>query len=424
MPLQPPGHGSPGVPPRDGRTTPLVEPARTPGRYRVTFLWRARSEDERAVVLINTLTDRDRHAGDIGAHVMTREPGGDVLSLTYELEGDLRASYQILPCEQVPGTDRDSWLRVMTTALPDPGNPVLVPGSHGRNPSSLLELPEAPAQPYRDRRPGVPGGRVHESAVAGRRVWVYTPPGHEASAAETSEREVPGTPGSSAVPVAPVAPVAPAAPAAERGGGVAGHRGGGPYPVLVLLDGDVWAGRIAPTMDNLIAEGRIPPTVVLLPDAVDRPTRLREMACHEPFVRHLADDLLPWAQREWGVTGDPGLTVVAGQSFGGLTASYAAFTAPERFGNVLSQSGSYWWSDDDPEWLTRRYERAPRLPVRFHVEAGRLEWMLLAENRRFAAVLAAKGYEVTFTEYNGGHDPACWLGGLASGLSGLAAGWS
>jgi enterochelin esterase family protein len=415
MPLQSPEHGreardradaSPGVP-LDGRTTPLVEPSGTPGRYRVTFLWRARSADERAVVLINTLTDRDRHAGDIGAHVMTREPGGDVLRLTYELDGDLRASYQILPCAEVPGTDRDSWLRVMMTALPDPGNPLRVPGSHGRNPSSLLELPDAPAQPYRDRRPGVPGGRVHETAAAGRRVWVYTPPGHDASAAEVS---------------APGAPGAPPGPAASEVL-AAGRRGGGPYPVLVLLDGDVWAGRIAPTMDNLIAEGRIPPTVVLLPDAVDRPTRLREMACHEPFVRHLADELLPWAEREWEVTGDPGLTVVAGQSFGGLTASYAAFTAPERFGNVLSQSGSYWWSDDDPEWLTRRYERAPRLPVRFHVEAGRLEWMLLAENRRFAEVLAAKGYEVTLTEYNGGHDPACWLGGLASGLSGLAAGW-
>ncbi|GAA3441689.1 enterochelin esterase [Planomonospora venezuelensis] len=367
--------------------TPLVETAGTAGRHRVTFLWRARSEDEQAVVLINTLTDRDRHAGDISGHVMHRTPGDDMLRLTYELDADLRASYQILPCAEIPGTDRDSWLRVMMTALPDPGNPVRIPGSHGRNPSSLLELPGAPAQPYRDRRPGVPEGRVHESGTAGRRVWVYTPPGHGAS------------------------------------GDGPGRGAAGPYPVLVLLDGDVWAGRIAPTMDNLIAEGRIPPMAVLLPDAVDRPTRLREMACHEPFVRHLAGELLPWAVREWGVTDDPALTVVAGQSFGGLTASYAAFTAPERFGNVLSQSGSYWWSDEDPEWLTRRYERVPRLPVRFHVEAGRLEWMLLEENRRFAEMLAAKGYEVTFTEYNGGHDPACWLGGLAGGLTGLAAGW-
>lgn len=359
------------------RVTPLIEPAPTPGKYLVTFLWRARSADERAVVLINTLTDRDRHAGDIGGHVMRAEPGTDVLRLTYELDGDLRAGYQILPCAEIPGTDRDSWLRVMRTAVPDPGNPFRVPGQYGRNPSSLLELPGAVAQPYRARRPGVPEGRIHLAQVAGRRIWVYTPPGH----------------------------------------------GAGPHPVAVLLDGDVWAGQIAPTLDNLIAEGRIPPMVALLPDAVDRETRLRELACHEPFVRHLAEEVLPWAGGEYGVTRDPALTVVAGQSFGGLTASYAAFTAPWRFGNVLSQSGSYWWSDEDPERLTRRYSRAPRLPVRFHVEVGAAEWMLTDENHRFVQTLSAKGYDVTFTEYNGGHDPACWLGGLADGLVRLASGW-
>ncbi|MEV7009495.1 enterochelin esterase [Streptosporangium sp. NPDC051022] len=376
---EPPGtHGSPEWRWEAGDPiTPLIEPAPTPGRFLVTFLWRARSADERAVVLINTLTDKDRHAGDIGGHVMRRVPGSDVLRLTYELDADLRAGYQILPCAEIPGTDRDSWLRVMLTALPDPGNPVRLPGQHGRNPSSLLELPQAPAQPYRERRPGVPEGRIHLGEVAGRRIWVYTPPGH----------------------------------------------GTGPCPVAVLLDGDSWAELIGPTLDNLIAEGRIPPMVALMPDAVDRESRLREMACHEPFVRHLADEVLPWAGREYGVTADPALTVVAGQSFGGLTSSYAAFVAPERFGNVLSQSGSYWWSDEDPEWLTRRYERAPRLPVRLHVEVGRGEWMLLAENRRFVQVLAAKGYEVTLTEYNGGHDPACWLGGLADGLVRLTGGW-
>ncbi|MEV4114799.1 enterochelin esterase [Nonomuraea sp. NPDC049695] len=357
--------------------TPLIEPADTPGRCRVTFLWQPTSAGERALVLINTITDRDRHAGDIGGHVMARLPGTDLLHLTYELDAGLRAGYQILPCAELPGTDRDSWLHAMRTAVPDPRNPVTVPASAGRRPSSLLELPQAPPQPYRERRPGIPRGQVTERRLSGRRVWVYTPPGH----------------------------------------------GIGPYPVVVLLDGDVWAGHIADTLDNLLADGRTPPLVAVMPDSVDRPARLREMACHEPFARHLADELLPWAQREWQATADPGRTVIAGQSLGGLAASYAALVAPERFGNVLSQSGSYWWSDDDPEWLTRQYARAARLPVRFHIEVGTLEWMLLDENRRFAQTLAAHGYEVSLTEYNGGHDPACWLGGLADGLVTLAAGW-
>lgn len=363
--------------PYENAVTPLVEPSPDPGRRRVTFLWRPRTPGERAIVLINTVTDRDRHAGDIGRHVMTEIPGTGLLGLTYELDADLRAAYQILPCAEIPATDRRSWLRVLEAALPDPHNPRTVPAQPGRGPSSLLELPLAAAQPYRDRRPGVPEGRIRAAEAAGRRVWVYTPPGF----------------------------------------------GDGPYPVLVLLDGDTWAGRIGPTLDNLIADRRIPPLVALLPDAVDRPSRLRDMACHEPFVRYLADALLPWAGREWRATADPARTVIAGQSLGGLTSSYAAFLAPERFGNVLSQSGSYWWSDDDPEWLTGRYARAGRLPVRFYVEAGALEWLLVEENRRFAGTLTGRGYDVTYAEYKGGHDPACWIGGLADGLCALAGEW-
>ncbi|MFI6816666.1 alpha/beta hydrolase-fold protein [Nonomuraea sp. NPDC050328] len=375
----------------------LVEPASTPGRYRVTFRWRPGAAGELAVVLINTLTDRDRHAGDISGHVMRPAAGGEVLEAVYELDGDLRASYQILPCAEVPGTDRASWLRALETAGPDPDNPVLVPASPGRRPSSLLELPGAPAQPYREARPGVARGRMTEHTVAGRRLWTYTPPN------------------------GPITTPAPG-PAFTPSSTSAGH-GGGPYPVVVFLDGDVWAERIGPTLDNLIAAGRIPPVVAVLPDAVDRPTRLRELACHEPFVRHLAEEVLPWAERELNASPDPQLTVIAGQSLGGLAASYAAYLAPERFGAVVSQSGSYWWSDADPEWLTRQYARSPRRMVRFYVEVGRLEWMLLGENRRFAETLAAQGYEVAFSEFAGGHDPACWLGGLARGLETVGAGW-
>lgn len=353
---------------------PIVEETADPGTRRVTFLWRA--EKGGALVLLHTLTDRARWAGDLSGHLMERVPGTDVLYRSYELGSDLRVSYQILPCDEPPGTDRDTWRRVLDEALPDPRNPAVLPGQHGRPPSSLLELPDAPAQPYVAERPGVPRGTVHEHVLDGRRVWVHTP-----------------------------------------------AAGAGPYPVLVLLDGDVWKDMAPTTMDNLVADRVVPPMVVVMPDAVDRDTRHAELACHEPFVRFLADRLLPWAQAEHGVTADPARTIIAGQSFGGLTASFAAFLAPERFGNVLSQSGSYWWSDDDPEWLTRRYGAAERRPVRFYLEAGRLEWLLLDENRRFAATLRDKGYDITFREFHGGHDYACWRGGLADGLIHLTRAW-
>ena len=35
---------------------------------------------------------------------------------------------------------------------------------------------------------------------------------------------------------------------------------------------------------------------------------------------------------------------------------------------------------------------------------------------RMRGVLEGQGYDVTYREYQGGHDYACWRGGLADGL--------
>jgi hypothetical protein len=81
-------------------------------------------------------------------------------------------------------------------------------------------------------------------------------------------------------------------------------------------------------------------------------------------------------------------------------ASYCGLRHADVFGNVLSQSGSYWWypggleQDDrdlpvaEPGWLTREYLTAPRREVRFYVEIGRFEQgggfsNAVTENRRF-----------------------------------------
>ncbi|MEK6320863.1 MAG: hypothetical protein AABN33_04180 [Acidobacteriota bacterium] len=43
---------------------------------------------------------------------------------------------------------------------------------------------------------------------------------------------------------------------------------------------------------------------------------------------------------------------------------------------------------------------------------------MVLENRRLHDVLAAKGYPVTYAEYNGGHD-LLWRGPLADGVIAL-----
>ncbi|GAA0496364.1 enterochelin esterase [Streptomyces sp. NPDC046215] len=372
--------------------TPLVEPDGTDPAYRlVTFVLRDDPAAPAADVLalLHTVTDKDRHAGDLAPHLMAKVPGTDVWAISHRLRADHRASYQFHIArgsrEENLRADRASWLRILDTAVPDPLNtaPVL-PSRDGRNPSSVMELPDAPAQPWALPRPEVARGESLATEVDGRRVTVHLPAGHRA--------------------------------------------GGGPYAVAVLLDGEMWGPvlGIGDTLDNLLAEGRIPPTVTLLVETMGRDRRMADLSCSGPFVDWLADVLLPWAAERHGATADPARTVVAGQSAGGLTAAFAAFRRPERFGNALSQSGSFWWPDgtefdSGSEWLTRQFAQRAKLPVRFHLEVGLQEWMLLPQNRHLRDVLQARGYDVTYGEFNGGHDYACWRGGLADGLTGLLA---
>jgi enterochelin esterase-like enzyme len=62
--------------------------------------------------------------------------------------------------------------------------------------------------------------------------------------------------------------------------------------------------------------------------------------------RYARKELLPWVRQKYQVTKDPTKTVIAGSSYGGLAATCAGMWYPEYFGNILSQSASYWWKPD------------------------------------------------------------------------------
>lgn len=362
--------------------TPLVALCPDDPAYRLVTFTHHDGDCDGVLALLHTVTDKDRHAGDLTPHLMQRQDDG-AWSITYRLRADHRASYQLYPFRgEAPGTARPDWLRVLDQARPDPyDTEPRLPARDGRHPASVLSLPAAPAQPYVARRDGVPRGRTLAHTVAGRRVDVHLPAGHRPD--------------------------------------------GGPYPVAVLLDGEMWGEVLSAgdTLDNLTADGAIPPTVTLLVHTMG-PKRPDDLSCNPAFIDLLADRLLPWATKEFGASGDPTATVIAGQSAGGLTAAYAAYRRPERFGNALSQSGSFWWPDETEfdagsEWLTRRLAAEERRQARFWIEVGLQEWMLLAQNRHLRDVLTARGYDLAYREFNGGHDYACWRGGLADGLAHL-----
>ena len=161
-----------------------------------------------------------------------------------------------------------------------------------------------------------------------------------------------------------------------------------------------------------------------------------DLACDDNFARSVAREIVPWVQKRYRVTPSPKRTIVCGLSLGGLMAAFSALRYPNVFGNVLSQSGSFWyfkgWSMTAPPqpfghetgWLATQYAQSPRLPIKFYLDVGRLEQFIednqLIENRRMRDVLLAKGYSVTYAETSTGHDGLAWRETLADGLLALA----
>jgi enterochelin esterase family protein len=372
--------------------TPLMEAIEGDDKHAlVTFLWRDRGDTHNVVIW----------GGPAGLdhpeqHQMTRLVKSDLWYKTYRLQTDLRGVYTFSINDALGDQEPGGF---GTRFIPDPLNPqqFVAHKDEGKPDSqevvfSLLELPDAPAQTWIMPHPDGAKGALHAHRLRSqilnneRRVWVYTPADY------TEKRE--------------------------------------PYHLLLLFDGWAYIDLIpTPTiLDNLVREGKLPPLVTVLLDNPDDETRNRELPCYQPFVDFLTRELMPWVREHYHVTADPAQTIVGGSSYGGLAAAFVGLRASETFGNVLAQSGSFWW-DQDPEddiqqeWIIQQFIASPRLPLRFYLEVGLKEdwgWIsMVGCNRHFRDVLRLKGYEVHYAEFNGYHHYVSHRGSLADGLVAL-----
>jgi enterochelin esterase-like enzyme len=225
-----------------------------------------------------------------------------------------------------------------------------------------------------------------------------------------------------------------------RGGGLytpANFDPAQPHALAVFLDGEESEKLLElPTVfDNLIAAKKIPPTVALFVDAEGK--RGRDLVFSDKFVDFLGDELVPWAMMSQKLDVRADTTLIGGASLGGLTAAYTAQRKPQVFGNVLSQSGAFWRKRPDaaqtdpaqtnaaqpkssdgalPGEIASRY----KLSIRYYLEVGRFEAPSMIENnRRLRDILREKGNEITYVEYNGGHDHFNWRVSVGDGLIAL-----
>ena len=365
--------------------TPLVEPWEG-GQLLVTFLWR--DQGNHNVRLFGSPS---------GDHNPLRKLGGsDVWWTSVVMDPRARLSYALAP--DVPKVANAAQQRrmILATLQRDPLNPHTFPAQlatqavdrfQGR---SVLQLPQAPKQPWVQARSDVPQGtltrHVVHSQILGndRDVWTYVPAGAE------------------------------------------------PQNLLVLFDAHAFVHDV-PTpriLDNLMADGLLPNTAAVIVGNASPEARGQELPPNPKFAQFMAEELMPWV-REQGLAQMARHTVVAGSSYGGLVSSYLGLMHPELFGNVLSMSGSYLWAPqgEPAGWMQRAWQTLPSpMPhVRFYIDAGTFEKGrggregILETSRALGDILRERGLQVTQREWVSGHDYVQWQASLGCGLVALLA---
>ena len=386
-------------------STPLLEADPTQeDKYLVTFLWRGAAHS--VLLFVNRLTDEKNLADSY----MRRLPGTDTWHLTYRMDGDWRASYCFLPA---PAAAQAPWLQgsqvrlrqALDGGLPDPHNPVTCTNRRGFV-QSVVSLPLAPAWPLgqwpvfsddagagRFDGGGLGAGRGDADAgsldagrldvvvdldTLGRQIWVYTP----APISRTQS-----------------------------------------YPVLLVLDGEVWLKRhhLHLALTQLMQAGLIAPAYIVFIDSGGTEQRWQELG-QSNFGRYLTGPLLNWLKTHYAISPKPADRVVIGQSLGALTVLRTLVAYPQLIGAGISQSASLWQDVLFNELNALDATQTPLAGTRAWIEVGSQEWILAPLQPKAVCQLREAGMQVKDMVYNGGHDYACWRINLASALMHLLPG--
>ena len=387
-------------------STPLLEADPTQeGKYLVTFLWRGAAHS--VLLFVNRLTDEKNLADSY----MRRLPGTDTWYLTYRMDGDWRASYCFLPA---PTAAQAPWLQgsqvrlrqALDGGLPDPRNPVTCTNRRGFV-QSVVSLPLAPAWPLgewpvfsddaagagRFDGGGLGAGRgdadagrldagrldvVADLDTLGRQIWVYSP----APISRTQS-----------------------------------------YPVLLVLDGEVWLKRhhLHLALTQLMQAGLIAPAYIVFIDSGGTEQRWQELGDSD-FGGYLSGQLLNWLKAHYAISPKPADRVVIGQSLGALTVLRTLVAYPQLIGAGISQSASLWQDVLFSELNALDAMARPLAGSRAWIEVGSQEWILAPLQPKAVCQLREAGMQVKDMVYNGGHDYACWRINLASALMHLLPG--
>ncbi|RYZ59414.1 MAG: hypothetical protein EOP07_03985 [Proteobacteria bacterium] len=182
------------------------------------------------------------------------------------------------------------------------------------------------------------------------------------------------------------------------------------YPFMIAMDAQYWTEPLKTTVDNLIADKKIPAMVVLFVDNGGGDSRGSQRGLEYDTVgpnnaKFFDTEVLPRVAKEYSVkfTTNP----EGGGLFGGSSSGVAAFTGawfyPQRFRKVLSYSATFTAQGADNNYPEGGWEYQKHIikesdvkPIRVCLEAGQNDNKYfndtLVANENTYKELVAKGY--------------------------------
>lgn len=228
------------------------------------------------------------------------------------------------------------------------------------------------------------------------------------------------------------------------------------YPVVYLLHGYTdnesgWVqyGEVGPILDRAIADGKVPPLIVVMPDGGvswyvnDHRGKVRY---EDMFVR----ELIPHVDAKLRTRPQREFRGIAGLSMGGFGTLVQAFRHPDLFASCAAFSAAVWTDEEiaarrqedhdryfapvfgpglagrdrltahfrehNPLDLARTLPEASLKKVRCYIDCGDDDF-LIRGNCALHLVLADRRIPHEFRVRDGGHTWAYWRSGLADGLA-------
>ena len=146
-----------------------------------------------------------------------------------------------------------------------------------------------------------------------------------------------------------------------------------------------------------------------------------------PYTDYIGKELIPWIHSHFPTNTKAANNFIVGASFGGLAGMFLGLKYPNVVGNIISQSGAFFWfprEEREDGWLMKQFAFAKKLNLNIYLDVGCVENVLtfnkgasiLSANRHLRDVLTAKEYQVFYQEYAGGHDYMCWQDTLPTAL--------